>query len=168
MSSNELKVVNIRLVKEPSLYSTKPIRNIEDVIEVMAEELKQYDREVLCILNLHTDGKVINMNIVSIGTINSTLISPREVFKSSILSNASSIIILHNHPSGSTTPSREDKLVTERLFKCSQLLGIPLLDHIIIGGTIGDRLSMKQEGMFESMELSDSKGEYKNVKPRSR
>lgn len=168
MNSNELEVVNIRLVKEPSLYSAKPIQNSEDAIEVMTEELKQYDREVLCILNLQTDGKVINMNIAGIGTIDATLISPREIFKSSILSNARKIIILHNHPSGNTTPSGLDKLVTERLLKCGELLDIPLLDHIIIGGATGNKLSMMQEGMFESMKLSEPKGEYKKAKSKSR
>ena len=87
-----LEVVNIRLVKEPSLYSERSIQSIDDAVEVMAEELSHYDREVFCILNLKSDGSVINMNVVSQGTLNATLVSPREVFKSSILSNAAAII----------------------------------------------------------------------------
>ena len=85
---NKLNVVNIRLVKEPSLYSTKPLKSPEAVLELMAEEMSSYDREVLCILNLKANGQVINMNIASIGTINAALVCPREIFKSSILSNA--------------------------------------------------------------------------------
>lgn len=96
---NEIKVVNIRLVKEPSLYSTEPVHSPDDVLKVLAEELKTYDREVFAILNLKTNGKPINLNICSVGTLSESMISPREVFKSSILSNAAAFIAVHNHPS---------------------------------------------------------------------
>ena len=142
---NELDVVNIRLVKEPSLYSTKPLTSPEAVLELMAEELSSYDREVLCILNLKANNQVINMNIVSVGTINSTLVNPREIFKSSILSNACAIIAIHNHPSGNIMPSREDVNITKRLKMSGAILGIDLLDHIIIGGTSGEMYSFKSK-----------------------
>lgn len=144
----ELEVVNIRLVKEPSIYSEKSLDSPQAVVELMAEELFQYDREVLCVLNLKTNGQVINMNIVSVGTIDSSLVSPREVFKSSILSNASSIIAIHNHPSGSIKPSKNDQLITRKLRECGKLLGIELLDHIIIGGTNGKMFSFKEKNML--------------------
>ena len=89
---NELEVVNIRLVKEPSLYSEQTLDSPQAVVELMAKELSQYDREVFCILNMKNNGQVINMNLVSVGTINASLVIPREVFKSSILANASAII----------------------------------------------------------------------------
>lgn len=142
---NELDVVNIRLVKEPSLYSTKPLTSPEAVLELMAEELSSYDREVLCILNLKANNQVINMNIVSVGTINSALVNPREIFKSSILSNACAIIAIHNHPSGNIMPSREDVNITKRLKMSGAILGIDLLDHIIIGGTSGEMYSFKSK-----------------------
>lgn len=142
---NELDVVNIRLVKEPSLYSTKPLNSPEAVLELMAEEMSSYDREVLCILNLKANSQVINMNIVSVGTINSALVNPREIFKSSILSNACAIIAIHNHPSGNIMPSREDVNITKRLKMSGAILGIDLLDHIIIGGTSGDMYSFKSK-----------------------
>ena len=129
---NELEVVNIRLVKEPSLYSEQTLDSPQAVVELMAKELSQYDREVFCILNMKNNGQVINMNLVSVGTINASLVIPREVFKSSILANASAIIGLHNHPSGNVKPSKEDMIVTRKLQKCGQLLGIELLDHIIV------------------------------------
>ena len=103
---NELEVVNIRLVKEPSLYSEQTLDSPQAVVELMAKELSQYDREVFCILNMKNNGQVINMNLVSVGTINASLVIPREVFKSSILANASAIIGLHNHPSGNVQPSK--------------------------------------------------------------
>ena len=92
---HEIKVVNVRLVKEPSLYSSDPIRSPEDVLKVIAGELATYDREVFLILNLKTNGQVINMSVCSIGTLNASLVSPREVFKSAILSNAGAFICLH-------------------------------------------------------------------------
>ena len=139
---NELEVVNIRLVKEPSLYSEQTLDSPQAVVELMAKELSQYDREVFCILNMKNNGQVINMNLVSVGTINASLVIPREVFKNSILANASAIIGLHNHPSGNVKPSKEDMIVTR------QLLGIELLDHIIVGGTNGKMLSFREEKML--------------------
>ncbi len=97
---------------------------------------------------MKNNGQVINMNLVSVGTINVSLVIPREVFKSSILANASAIIGLHNHPSGNVKPSKEDIIVTRKLQKCGQLLGIELLDHIIVGGTNGKMLSFQEEKML--------------------
>lgn len=145
---NRINVVNVRLVKEPSIYSADPIRTPEDVLRAVADELKTYDREVFAIINLKTNGQIINLNICSVGTLNASLISPREVFKSSILSNAAGFIAIHNHPSGSITPSAEDKEVTERLMACGEFLDIKMLDHIIVAGETGDMLSMKSEGMM--------------------
>ena len=92
---NELKVVNIRLVKEPSLYSDEPIKSSEDVMKVIAKELASYDREVFLVLNLKLNGQVINMNICSVGTLTNSLVSARDVFKSAILSNAGAFIAVH-------------------------------------------------------------------------
>lgn len=146
---NELKVVNIRLVKEPSLYSSEPIRTPEDVKRMVARELATYDREVFAILNLKSNGQIINLNICSVGTLNSSMVSPREVFKSSILSNAASFIALHNHPSGNPQPSDEDKDVTRRLMECGDLLDIKMLDHIIVAGESGEMFSFRQEGLMD-------------------
>ena len=75
---NELEVVNIRLVKEPSLYSEQTLDSPQAVVELMAKELSQYDREVFCILNMKNNGQVINMNLVSVGTINASLVIDRK------------------------------------------------------------------------------------------
>lgn len=86
------------------------------------------------------------MEVVIIGTVNSSLIHPREVFKTSILSNASSVIIFHNHPSGDPTPSNEDKNITRRLKEAGQILGIDVLDHIIVAD---DKFcSLKEKGII--------------------
>ena len=145
----ELEVVNIRLVKEPSLYSEKKLDVPRNVVELMSGELAQYDRELACVLNMNTSRQVINMSIVSIGTLNLALVSPREVFKSSILSNAAAIILMHNHPSGSISPSRQDKLLTQRFFEAGKLMDIELLDHVIVGGTSGEMFSFREEGYLK-------------------
>ena len=147
----ELKVVNVRLVKEPSLYSETPIRDTDDVVQVMARELAQFDREAFCVLNMNTNGTVINMSVVSLGTLDSAIVSPREVYKSSILSNAASIIVLHNHPSGNISPSREDRLVTKKLIRAGNDLDIPVVDHIIVGGASGELYSFKEQGDLETL-----------------
>ena len=147
----EVKVVNVRLVKEPSLYSTEPIRSPDDVLRVVAKELSQYDREVFAVLNLKSSGQLINMNICSVGTLNASMVSPREVFKSSILSNAASFIAVHNHPSGNLTPSEEDRAVTSKLIECGRMLDIPMMDHIIVAGESAAMYSFKQEGLMDQL-----------------
>lgn len=149
---NELKVVNIRLVKEPSLYSTEKIATPDDVLKVIAKELATYDREVFAILNLKSNGQVINLNICSVGTLNASMISPREVFKSSILSNAAAFIAIHNHPSGSPQPSEEDRTVTKRLAECGKMMDIRMLDHIIVAGESGQMMSFKQDGLMPQLD----------------
>jgi DNA repair protein RadC len=148
---NEIQVVNIRMVKEPSLYSTEKITSPEDVKKVIAKELATYDREVFAVLNLKTNGQPITLNISSVGTLDASVVSPREVFKSTILSNSAAFVAIHNHPSGSLNPSQEDKDVTKRLLSCSELLGVKMLDHIIVAGETGDIYSFKSEGLLDQL-----------------
>lgn len=148
MTNNELEVVNVRLVKEESIYSEKEIHTKYDAIEIMGKELSTYDREVFCVLNLKSNGSVINMNIVSMGTLNSSLVSPREVFKSSILSNAAYVIALHNHPSGTVKPSREDFMTTKRLYECGKILEIPVIDHLIVSNRSNEIFSFAENGLL--------------------
>lgn len=128
-----LTQVAIRMVKERTYYSQETISSPEDAVRILSEELSDYDREVAAVVNLSTSGKPINVNIASIGSINRTIISPRELLKTSILSNASAVIILHNHPSGDPTPSAEDLVITEKLKQIYTMMDISLHDHIIIG-----------------------------------
>ena len=150
-NDEKIEVVNIRMVKEPSLYSTEKIRSPEDVLRVIAKELATYDREVFAVLNLKTNGQPINLNICSVGTLDASVVSPREVFKSTILSNSAAFVAVHNHPSGSLNPSQEDKDVTKRLLSCSELLGVKMLDHIIVAGETGDIYSFKSEGLLDQL-----------------
>ncbi len=150
-SLNEVRVVNIRMVREPSLYSEDRITCPEDAVKAIAKDLATYDREVFAVLNLKTNGQPINLNICSMGTLDASIVSPREVFKSCILSNSAAFIAIHNHPSGSITPSQEDKDVTKRLLSCSELLGVKMLDHIIIGGESGRTYSFKNDGLLDQL-----------------
>lgn len=156
---NELKVVSVRLVREPSLYGGREIHSPRDAAFVMAQELKDYDREAFCIINLKQSGEVINMSLVSLGTLNASLVSTREVFKSSILSNAASIIAVHNHPSGRLLPSAEDLAVTRKLLNAGRLPDIRLLDHIIVAGGTGELLSFEGEGILGSLKNEERSSE---------
>jgi len=141
---HELEVINVRLVKEPSFISETPIKTQSDAVNVVKDFLSQYDREVFCVLNLASDGKPIGINIASIGTLNAALVSPRDVFKSSILCNAAGFIAFHCHPSGNPKPSREDAETTQKLRDAGGLLDITMLDHIIVG--CGNRRSFSFAG----------------------
>ena len=121
------------MVKEPPLYSDTPIESPQAVVQVMADTLKDYDREVFAIINLRPDLKPINVNIVSVGALDQSLVHPREAIKSMVLSNAASVMIVHNHTTGSMSPSKDDIAVTDRMAQLCGLLGIKLIDHIIVG-----------------------------------
>jgi len=93
------------------------------------------DREQFVICGLDAKHRVIGMNIVSIGSLTLSIVHPREVFKALILMNAAAFLCVHNHPSSDPTPSPEDRLLTQRLRHGAELLGIPLLDHLVLGET---------------------------------
>lgn len=150
-----LDVVTIRMVKEPSWYSEKPLENSDDVASFLSKEFIEYDREIVGVLNMSVDGKVINMNIVSIGTLDASITMPREIFKSSILSNAAWIILFHNHPSGRLVPSKDDKFLTQRVREAGLILGIELKDHVIIGNREGHYYSFHEAGILERDFQSD-------------
>ena len=121
--NNMLPQVSIRMVQEKPLLANEAMINPEAAIRVMHDFLKDMDRELVCVVNLQSDLKPINMNIVSIGALRESMIHPRELMKSAILSNANSIMMIHNHPSGNLEPSKEDILVTDRIHQVGELLG---------------------------------------------
>lgn len=145
--SNELKQVDVRLklVEGNSVYSDMPISTPQDAISVMADVMAGLDREEVCVINLDSKGCPINFNVVSIGTINTSVVSGRELFKSAILSNASSMIILHNHPSSELRMSRSDRMVTEKMMYASLFLDIEIIDHIIVAGRTGETFSIREK-----------------------
>jgi DNA repair protein RadC len=109
------------------------IRSPEDVAELMMEEMRYLTQEHFVCLFLNTKNQVIGRNTIFIGSLNSSIVHPREVFKEAIRRSSAAIICLHNHPSGDPTPSKEDIDVTKRLIEGGRILGIDVLDHIVIG-----------------------------------
>lgn len=148
-SDFQLDVVSVRLVKDHPIYSPVKIKDAESAIKVMGEVMKDLDREVLGIINLKTDGTPINCHIVSVGSLNASIAAPREMLKASILSNAANIVMIHNHPSGDLQPSRDDICTTDRMAKVCSLIGIPLLDHVIVGGDNKEYFSFEQKGLIK-------------------
>jgi len=144
----KLKVVSVRLVKDAPLLSEKKIMTPEDAINVVGSVLSEMDREIICVINLKGDSTPINCHFASMGAVNQALAHPRELFKSSILSNAANMILVHNHPSGNLIPSKSDTIMTDRMVKLCELMGIPLVDHIIVGGDNRQFFSFKEKGLM--------------------
>jgi DNA repair protein RadC len=122
------------------------VRTPQHAADLMMEHLRYLDREVMRLVILDTKHQVIASPIVSVGTLNASMVHPREVFKECIRRSAHTVVVVHNHPSGDPTPSKDDIQVTKRLRQAGELLGIDVLDHIIIGDN--RFISMKEEGFF--------------------
>jgi DNA repair protein RadC len=120
------------------------VRCPEDAASLVMEDMKHLDREHFTVILLDSKNAVISIEKVSVGTVNSSLVHPREVLKPALEKSATSIILVHNHPTGNVSPSREDVMITKRFEKCGQILGIDVIDHIIIGD--GNYRSMKESG----------------------
>jgi DNA repair protein RadC len=118
----------------------------KDVANIIIAKASTWNKEKLVVFLLNSRNKLINKKVVSVGTLNSNLIHPREIFSYAIENSAASIIISHNHPSGNLEPSSEDIIVTKELIKAGDIIGIPLLDHIIIANY--NYYSMKDEGII--------------------
>ena len=119
------------LVKEGESQAIK-IAGPDDIYKLVKDELAKADREMLLSIMLTIGNRLIGIETVSVGTLNSTHTSPREIFKSAILANAFGIILCHNHPSGDLTPSTHDCKLTEMLSEAGDLLGIKVIDHVIV------------------------------------
>ncbi|WCN38559.1 RadC family protein [Aneurinibacillus uraniidurans] len=122
------------------------VRSPKDVADVMMEELRYHTQEHFVCLYLNTKNQIIGKDTVFIGSLNSSVVHPREVFHKAIRRSSASVICLHNHPSGDPIPSKEDIDVTRRLREAGKILGIELLDHVIIGD--GRFYSLKEKGHF--------------------
>lgn len=144
-----IDVVGIRLVKEREIHYDKPITNPEQAINAIIQEMQDLDREMLMTLNLDIKNRVINAHIVSIGGINKSLVDPKSVFKAALLSNASRLLMVHNHPSGDCTPSYEDYETTERIKAGCLYFDMRLIDHIVIGKDKYYSMEAGEERSFE-------------------
>ena len=138
---------HVRLVRDAA-HSHRPCRLFgpADVYDAFAS-LSALDRECFYTVHLDRQNQVCGVELVSQGTVDTSVVAPREVYKSAILTNASGLILLHNHPSGIPDPSPEDLLLTEVLREGGHLLGIPVIDHIIIGAE--RYFSFLEEGVLD-------------------
>ncbi|NMA84801.1 MAG: DNA repair protein RadC [Epulopiscium sp.] len=148
----QVKSIQIQAVMELSKRIAKcqaqkqfKISSPSAVAHIYMEEMRYLKQEHFKVVLLDTKNKIIGDRDVTIGSINSSIVHPREVFKEAIQRSAAHIIIVHNHPSGDPTPSREDIEVTKRIIEAGNLLGVPVLDHIIIGN--GKYISLKEKDL---------------------
>ena len=142
-----LRQVGIRLIEEPPLLSSEPMSSPEAAVRVLGEWLREMDRELFCVVNMNSNLTPINMNVVSMGALNVTYVNPRETMKSAILSNSAYMMLIHNHPSGSLTPSKDDIKMTDQIQSAASLMGIPVLDHIIVG-KYQEFFSLRENNIF--------------------
>jgi DNA repair protein RadC len=141
-----------RRLSESSRGKQTIVSSSEDAAAIMREEMRTLDREEFHVLLLTTKNGLIKQAPVSRGSLNASVVEPREVFKDAIAASAASMILVHNHPSGDPTPSSEDIAITKRLVKAGELLHITVLDHIILGHRVSGRerdyVSLKELGLL--------------------
>ena len=135
MMKKTINFISLKIVKEKNVdYKGGSIYNAGDLFKLVKQIVGETDREYFLVFNMNNALEPCSIQICSIGSLTETIIHPREVFKASLLSNASKIFVAHTHPSGHVQPSMEDINVTKRLSEVGNLIGINLLDHIIVGG----------------------------------
>jgi DNA repair protein RadC len=138
--------VQLPMVRESS---NEAVRTPEDAARVCAD-IQGLAQESFHVLTLNARNRLLNRHMVSLGLVDSTLVHPREVFRAAVMDGASAIIAVHNHPSSDPTPSAEDLGVTRQLIEAGRILGIPLLDHVIIGRSAEpgkSHISLRESGM---------------------
>jgi len=129
-----LNVVRVQMVKDHSVtYDAERLTAPEQAASAFRALVGDADREVCCALMLDGKNRMVCIHQVSVGSLSQAIVHPREVFKAAILANAAAVILVHNHPSGETEPSREDRELTRRINEAGDLIGIKLLDHVIVG-----------------------------------
>ena len=155
-TSKQFKTIRLRSIRP--VFTTKVVRECapaylehkrftepKQIYEMFLDLIPETKEHFLC---LHLDGKnrIVCLDAVSIGSLNQSIVHPREVFKSAVMSSAAAIVLIHNHPSGDPTPSKEDLVITKRLKECGELLGITVMDHIVVGD--GVYVSFVERGLL--------------------
>ena len=134
-----MRILNAPQERSPSISSPS------EVYDLVRYNLQYQDKEHFIAVLVNTKNRVLTIDTASIGSLNSSIVHPREVFKTAIKLSAASIILCHNHPSGDPTPSREDMEVTKRIVQAGEIIGIKVLDHIVIGDS--GFFSLKEKGL---------------------
>ena len=137
----------VTLVREgSSANQINIIKTPEDVVNILSADYDAAVVEMAQMLALGTKNKIIGIFTISTGSLNASIIHPRDIFQRAILSNAASVILAHNHPSGDPTPSSEDIELTNKLVQVGKMMDLPILDHVVIGD--GKFVSLKERGII--------------------
>jgi len=144
-------------INNPTDETHTTIDEPKDVFNFIKKDLIHKDKEYLYLLSLSSRGKLLKKSLITIGTLNETLIHPREIYKQALINKACEIILVHNHPSQDPKPSLEDIQVTQRIFHAGLILGIPLLDHVIV--TDDTFFSIKQNNLLGDINFDPKEGE---------
>lgn len=144
-SINAIKELALRLARKKGA-EVKVIHGPDDVAYYAMPYSLRENREHFWVLLLNTKSHIISMQEISVGSLSASVVHPREVFEMAVKHHAASMILIHNHPSGDPTPSREDIAVTERLVKAGKIMDIPVLDHVILGDNRYS--SLKEKGLM--------------------
>jgi DNA repair protein RadC len=126
--------ISRRIQSQKKWFSDKKITSPEDIADIFIPLLRDEVKERFVVICLNSANKIIGFETISIGNLNSSVVHPREIFKTALEQNSASIILLHNHPSGNTEPSNEDIAITKKLVESGKIMDIPVFDHIIIAG----------------------------------
>lgn len=139
-----MEFVHVELKRDTWIQSSRKITSPKDAVISILNMIENMDKEMLVSINLASDGTVINCAIISVGTVNQSILSISEIIRIAILSGGATVILMHNHPSGSCRASVEDREVTKKVAVTCQLMGLELWDHIIVGAN-GKFYSFKEE-----------------------
>ncbi len=123
-----------------------PLLSTPDAVERYLADIRDLQNEIFVVISLNAKNRVIDRHLISIGTVSSSLVHPRETFRVLINDSASSCILAHNHPSGDPTPSADDIKITKQLISAGEIIGIKVLDHILIGSSA---LSLRESGLVK-------------------
>lgn len=148
MLKQSVPIIHLEMVKDAEItYGGMKMENAEEAATLIKKFLGDVDRECLVVCATDIKMKPVHIQLTAMGAINYCPVSISDIFKAALLSNAANILLFHNHPSGDVTPSEDDIQVTKRVMEAGKLLGIPLLDHIILGE--GDSFySFRESGRF--------------------
>jgi DNA repair protein RadC len=135
-----------RIWKRAALAQSVSFKNPIDIVNYYVEDMRHMEQEQIRVMLLNTKGVLMKDVMISQGTVNASVVSPREIFIEALKYHAVTLVLIHNHPSGDPTPSREDIALTHRIKEAGELIGIRLLDHIIIGDNT--YISLKERGII--------------------
>lgn len=134
VSGTGCEALSCRRWSVPGGLERPEVTSPETAAELLVPGLAGADRECCEVLLLDTKHRLLDRELVSIGSLDHTFMSPREVFRDALLANAAAVVLAHNHPSGDPTPSADDELVTRRLARAGELVGVEVLDHLVVAG----------------------------------